>query len=1149
MNTTETKKETEFFPAKLKALRLLYEKDLAEVERKYRALLRDVDEKIAKVQRTDYITPYINTFSESLRSLEKLYTEMYTVHEETKGIDFRIGNYMSCCSPRSFGRGKVNEHFDRLVAECTAAVRTVAKNQSVEDDVRPLKVFCQCLVDLRYIQKNATRLISESGAAEKDRDADLEPLQQTREKLVRQQEEDSRLEKLPCYPKAKALQDEILASYDRQTQSVLGGSQPGTETDFHFLIGFYQTKIEKAELDFAVNVLGVLAEAVKREPIFFHYTSQRSTILIKAPSAFLETNQYNDFIRNLYFSFVSHLPARDLLLCGVECNTMDAVVGGLGEKIRSELGTNYLCHDVVERGSDLGVSNGVLATVRSHASENSKKQKGESIGDIFEYNRMFPDNPQKFLLFCISNYPEGFNSTTVSTMQDVRRLMNGGSKGIITVVCETTDGAYNDSTPMLTAEELHADCIEFTEDGAMTYNGHAATDDIVAPDFKVQKYWEDLKEYFENSASIKLEALLAEASRTPQKSKPIAIPVGKSGGNVFNLNLTECTNNIFGLIIGTAGKGKSAFLHTMLLSAASNYSPEDLQFYLADFKSGSGSPEFAHYRKIPGVKNLYIPHVRYLLLKGKTENALDLLKIIETMAEERQKLLKNYSQIDQYNASPEVVSGQKPKLPNIFFVIDEYNTMLNGAGTEQGNNHEFSMMIADKLGTLISRYRAYGIGIILCGQSVDRRLNAQAMNNIGCRIAFPVSKDSYLEPMFDIHTNRRTVEKLVAKGDALVAFGGYNSAVHYVRMAYSGQTNGSQQLRLAEEIRRKYSEFDYSQVEAGSEDAVPVSGNVAEFRPAEDKLLLNMGISSANAFRIPLVYSTEKAAFNYYAFASREKLCRIEQNTMFAFLQAMAGQKPLDGFAHVTYLAEKREHRDHLEPYFDAVPGLRRQIDVVENKTEMAKKLLELRQLLIRRDKKADDRQQPLLVVLRDLSWLNSKNADWLPELDTPRSAAVPPQASALSALNLQKIQEMAALQGKALSEKQAAMLKSFKGTEASNTAEPQNAKRATLSQIKDALAELYADGNQYGIFMLVSSEIYTYFNEILMPQKAVTENALGQYGIFGSLEESKLHKADQSAPEHCAFVSYSHSKIRLYDYHPDTCRDWWDALQKRWNG
>ncbi|MBQ9099643.1 MAG: hypothetical protein IJY50_09490 [Clostridia bacterium] len=1147
---------------KLKACRLAYETEKDSKEKKYKAELKNIDAEIQLVKETDFAAQYQEKYSASLGSLEKLFNEMDKVHRDTRGISFRIGQYMSKCVSRKIPQGKVEDHFKALVAECREAVRCVAQSKSIENDVEPLKAFCQGLADLRYIHQNAKRLISESGIAERERAAQLKPLTEKREQVSADAKNAIRLENLSCYKQICALRDEILEEHAKVADHILGTGNPGFDNSYRFLIGFTKNKIEKEEMTFATSVLGVPAETFDRSPVYFHYTAKHDTILIKAPSSFLDTNEYNDFIRNLYFSFASHLPARNMLFCGVECDTMEAVVGGLGDKIQ-QLGPAYLCHEVVQNGSDLNTNGGILSTLRSLASENGKKQKGESINDIFEYNELFPDNPQKFVFFCVNNYPAGFNSVSGTATQNLRQLLNGGSKGIISVICETTDGDYRDTAPMLNAEELQADCIEFNANGDMLFNGQPATYDITAPSFTPREYWNTLDKYFKSAASISLESLLKASDRSFNKPEPIGIPIGNSDGEIYNLQLSECTDKLFGLIIGTIGSGKSAFLHTLILSAAYNNSPEDLQFYLADFKDGSGSTEFSHYRKEEGVNNLYIPHVRYLLLKGKSESAFDLLEKIESIRSKRAEILTRAgcSQVTDYNNSEAVRSGREPKLPHVIFVIDEYNAMLNGGnGGDKGmgqssNSSEIATAIANKIKNLISTVRAYGIGIILCGQSVDKALkNGQALGNMGCRISLPVKSDSELVSLFDLdsYDAKKQMQKLAGQGDALVSVGNTTN-LRYVRTAYSGKTNGAQQLRIAESIRQKYAGIDYTQVEAGSEDAVLVT-DVAEsdigYRAQENEILLEMGVSSANALRMPLVYSSAEAAVNYFACTGKEKLCKIERNAMFAFLQKTVEiGKPAD-MAPITYLAMLEKEKECLDPYFKAVPALAKHIDVVTNKTDMAKKIIEFRQLYRERkravDKGTASKFDPLFLVVRDVAWLNDKEAEWLPDFAAEKVKESTATVAAGDSADAKAMSALGEKSGQTFSPDALSMLSSFGGGSISISAAPKksaSSDRFTVADVKTALATLYAQGNKYGIFLLVSSETYKPVTDILLAEADDKNIALSKYGIFGSFEEVKRHTVDLAAPKDCIFITYFNSKTRLYDYTPDTCRAWWNEL------
>lgn len=1158
MSNVNSSVKTATIAEKLKELRIVYENEKSEKTKKYDQLIREVEDSIKKTKEKDYAAPYVETYSLSLQSLEKLYKEMSDVHNSTKGLSFNIKSYTEKGIARKIPHGKVHDYFNTLVEECRDAIMTVSKNKNVEHDEAPLKKFSQCLVDLRYIFNNARKLLQESGLPEAERSEDLAELKEKYESLRDEAKEASRVENMNCYAKIKALRNEINESYKKLSDNILGTGAPLFDHSYKFLIGFLKNDISKEDRNFGVSVLEVSPKAFERTPIYFEYTSTHDSILINAPKSFLATNAYNDFIRNLYFTFASHLPARNLMFCGIECNTIDAVVGGLGEKI-NQLGSSYLCHEVVDRASDISVNNGVLSSLRSIANDNSRKQKGESISNIFEYNELFPDNPQKFVLFCVNNYPEGFNSISGSATQDLRQLVNGGSKGIISIICQTTDGDFRESAPILDSSELHADCIEFDENGEMLYNGAPATYDITSDNFSPRDYWGVLDSYFKSAASTSLESLIKANERSHATPAPIAIPIGNSDGEIFNLSLTECTDKLFGLIIGTIGSGKSAFLHTLILSAAYHNSPDDLQFYLADFKDGSGSTEFSHYRKEDGLNNLYIPHVRYLLLKGKSESAFDLLAKIESIRSKRAAILTRAgcSQVTDYNNSEAVRSGREKKLPHIIFVIDEYNAMLNGGNGSDAGSSEIATAIANKIKNLISTVRAYGIGIILCGQSVDKALkNGQALGNMGTRISLPVKSDSELVSLFDLdsYEARKQMQKLAGQGDALVSLGS-TSNIRYVRTAYSGKTNGSQQLRIAESIRGKYKDYDYTQVEAGSESAVLVSEvmeNDSGYQARENEVVLEMGISSANALRMPLVYSSEEAAANYFACTSKEKLARIEQNAMFAFISTVRSLERRGNMAPVTYLAVAEKHKECLGSYLSELPFLSKCIDSMTNKTDMAKKLIEYRRLYRERKRAADRgdtvKFDPLFLVVRDVAWLNDKEADWLPDFtkEATEKKAAPTKESSLDA---SAIVDLGKKSGQSFSSDALSMLASFGvATPTTKTESPaaQETERFTVADVKNALATLFAHGNKYGIYLLVSSETYKPITDTLLIEADDKNAILSKYGIYGSFDEYKRHTVDISAPADCIFINYFNSKTCLYDYAPKRCASFWKEIEQK---
>ena len=70
------------------------------------------------------------------------------------------------------------------------------------------------------------------------------------------------------------------------------------------------------------------------------------------------------------------------------------------------------------------------------------------------------------------------------------------------------------------------------------------------------------------------------------------------------MDLHEKAHGPHGLIAGMTGSGKSEFIITYVLSMAVNYSPEEVQFVLIDYKGGGLASAFVD--SDTGVK---LPHV------------------------------------------------------------------------------------------------------------------------------------------------------------------------------------------------------------------------------------------------------------------------------------------------------------------------------------------------------------------------------------------------------------------------------------------------------------------------------------------------------------------------------------------------------------
>lgn len=145
--------------------------------------------------------------------------------------------------------------------------------------------------------------------------------------------------------------------------------------------------------------------------------------------------------------------------------------------------------------------------------------------------------------------------------------------------------------------------------------------------------------------------------------KTLRVPIGqKSGGSVLNLDIHENFHGPHGLVAGTTGSGKSEILQTYILSLAVNFSPDDVAFFLIDFKGGGMANLFSNLPHIAGyISNLSGNQIHRAMVSIKSENR------------RRQRIFGEFgvNHIDQYTRLLKNGEATMP-IPHLFIIIDEF---------------------------------------------------------------------------------------------------------------------------------------------------------------------------------------------------------------------------------------------------------------------------------------------------------------------------------------------------------------------------------------------------------------------------------------------------------------------------------------------
>ena len=364
--------------------------------------------------------------------------------------------------------------------------------------------------------------------------------------------------------------------------------------------------------------------------------------------------------------------------------------------------------------------------------------------NILDYNEDAGINAEPLRFLMIMDFPKHFTDKSISYLESI--IDNGPKTGVYTIIAADKtemenrgEGSPADRIRRLIKNKVNSEnnmlCIqESTREGKMRYFPFASPtpDQVVSIVNEIRKH---LGEDIVITYPMISDNLPGKSDYWFNKSAldGISVPIGMEGaGKIVSLEFGHRYHSFAAMIGGTIGAGKSSLMHTIIQSVIFNYSPEEVQLYLLDFKQGVEFKCYADYK---------LPNFRVVSVETEPEFGLAVLNELREEMSRRSRKFRSVGvgNIESYWRYRGERGESYADMPRILVIFDEIQMLLFDA------ENEVSKRCVALIKEIVTQaVRAFGIHLILSTQTFEnvKGLDSGVYGNIHTRIALKTTKQS-----------------------------------------------------------------------------------------------------------------------------------------------------------------------------------------------------------------------------------------------------------------------------------------------------------------------------------------------------------------------------------------------------------------------
>jgi hypothetical protein len=345
-----------------------------------------------------------------------------------------------------------------------------------------------------------------------------------------------------------------------------------------------------------------------------------------------------------------------------------------------------------------------LAELNEHMEKVIQMYLRNEYATITEYNAHAGSIAEKYHFLVIASFPVNFSDTAARRLRNI--AASGARCGVHTLIHWDQRHAL---PPEFVPDELRKNSIGLvrTEKGFELSGWRKAGTRLVldrppSPEFATQFLHEvGQSSKDSNRVEVPFDQVAPPDSKlwTEDTTEELTVPIGRSGATKLQQLAIGKGTRQHALIAGKTGSGKSTLFHVVITNLALWCSPEQVEFYLVDFKKGV---EFKCYG------NRRLPHAKVVAIESDREFGLSVLQRVDEELRRRGDLFRQLSVQDL--AGYKKAGGTEP-MPRSLLIIDEFQEFF----VEEDRVSQSAAVLLDRI---VRQGRAFGIHVLLGSQTL-----------------------------------------------------------------------------------------------------------------------------------------------------------------------------------------------------------------------------------------------------------------------------------------------------------------------------------------------------------------------------------------------------------------------------------------------